>query len=256
VFGSVRKPADGDRVRAELGPEFTPLIFDVTDEAAVKAAAAAVQDTLGDATLAGLVNNAGIAVSGPLAHLPASELERQMAVNLTGPLIVTQAFLPLLGSDASRSGRPGRIVNIGSVSGKIAFPFVGAYAASKFALEGFSDALRRELMLYGIDVILIGPGAVVTPIWDKAEEADFSPYADTAYGPVLDRFAKFFLEEGRKGLPPEHIARIVVEALTAKAPKARYAPVRGAFANWTLPRLMPARMLDRVIAGRLKLKKR
>ena len=253
VFGSVRKEEDAERLAAELGQAFTPLLFDVTDPAAVARGAAKVGKALGSARLHGLVNNAGIAVSAPLMHIPLADMDKQMRVNVLGPVIATQAFLPLLGSDAARTGAPGRIVNISSVSGKIAFPFVGAYAASKFALEALSDAFRRELMIYGVDVVVIGPGAVVTPIWDKAAEADLSAFSQTDYGPVLERFTDFFIKEGRKGLKPEIVARKIVQVLDAKSPKARYALVRGAFANWTLPRLLPARLLDKVIAGRLGL---
>src|SRR5271154_6033280 len=172
VFGSVRKQADADRLAAEFGANFSPLLFDVTDEAAVKAGAATVRASLGNETLFGLVNNAGIAVPGPLLYVEVDEFRHQLEVNVTGQLIVTQAFVPLLGADADRKGAPGRIVMISSVGGKNASPFVGPYNASKFALEGFSESLRRELMLFGIDVIVVAPGAVATAIWGKAEQVD------------------------------------------------------------------------------------
>jgi hypothetical protein len=146
VFGSVRKQADAERLTKEFGPNFTPLIFDVTDKAAVAKAAKEVEAALGGETLAGLVNNAGVAVLGPLMSLRIEEFEHQLAVNLTGPLIVTQAFKGLLGVDRSRRGAPGRIVMISSVGGKNAMPFLGPYCASKFGLEGMSESLRRELM--------------------------------------------------------------------------------------------------------------
>src|SRR5271165_3413624 len=176
VFGSVRKQSDADRLRKEFGSRFTPLLMDVTDDDAVRQAAALVAEALGRETLAGLVNNAGIAVPGPLLHLKAEEYRHQLEVNLIAPLVVTQAFAPLLGTDRSRQGQPGRIVNISSVGGKLGAPFLGAYVASKHGLEGMSQSLRRELLLYGIDVIVIGPGSVATPIWDKAEADDFSRY--------------------------------------------------------------------------------
>jgi NAD(P)-dependent dehydrogenase (short-subunit alcohol dehydrogenase family) len=185
VFGSVRKPADADRLAKEFGNSFTPLIFDVTDEAAVAAGAKQVEATLGGATLFGLVNNAGIAVPGPLLYLKVDDFRHQLAVNLTGQLIVTQSFAPLLGADRERKGAPGRIVMISSVGGKNALPFAGPYAASKFALEGLSESLRRELMLFGIDVIVVAPGSVATPIWDKAEAMDITPFAATPYADAL-----------------------------------------------------------------------
>ena len=159
VFGSVRKAADAQRLSAEFGPNFTPLIFDVTDEAAVAAAARQVREALGGETLFGLVNNAGVAVAGPLLHLPIAEFRQQIEINLTGAVIVTQAFAPLLGADKDLKGPPGRIVNISSVGGRNATPFMAPYNASKFALEGLSESLRRELMLFGIEVIVVAPGA-------------------------------------------------------------------------------------------------
>jgi hypothetical protein len=253
VYGTVRKPADAARLRTEFGRDFFPLLLDVTDESAVRSAAEQVKERLGHATLAGLVNNAGIAVAGPLLHLPVAEYRHQLEINLVAPLLVTQVFAPLLGTDRTRRGQPGRIVNISSVGGKVGFPFLGAYVASKHGLEGMSESLRRELLLYGIDVIVIGPGSVVTPIWDKAESADVTPYQETEYAPILDHFRKYFIAEGRKGLPPEAIGRAVHIALTAARPKVRYAVVPQRLVNWTLPRLLPKRVLDKIIGKQLSL---
>ena len=180
VFGSVRNPLDAERLRTELGANFTPLLFDVTDEAAVKAAAGEVRAALGGEALAGLVNNAGIAVAGPVTELPIAEFRRQMEVNVIGPVIATQAFAPLLGADPARSGAAGRIVMISSVAGRNGNPLMAPYSTSKHAVEGLSESLRRELMLFGIDVIIIAPGAVKTPIWAKAEEVDLSAFTATA----------------------------------------------------------------------------
>jgi hypothetical protein len=253
VFGTVRKQSDADRLSTEFGSNFVPLVADVTDEAAVRRAAAQVAEMLGRARLAGLVNNAGIVVGGTLLHLEPSEVRRQMEVNLIGPLMVTQAFAPLLGSDPGRTGRPGRIVQISSVSGKIGLPFVGAYAASKFALEGMSEGLRRELMLYGIDVIVVAPGPVVTAIWQKGEEADYSRYNATDYGPVIQRFRSFFAKEAKKALPAEELGRVIHHVLTASRPKVRYAVVAHRFKDWTMPMLLPKRVLDRMIGKQLGL---
>jgi NAD(P)-dependent dehydrogenase (short-subunit alcohol dehydrogenase family) len=253
VYGTVRKPADATRLQTEFGSDFFPLLMDVTDESAVRTAAALVKERLGQATLAGLVNNAGIAVVGPLLYLPLAEYRHQLEVNLIAPLLVTQVFAPLLGTDRTREGVPGRIVNISSVGGKVGVPFLGAYVASKHGLEGMSESLRRELLLYGIDVIVIGPGAVATSIWDKGESADTSAYQGTEYAPILDRFRKYFVAEGRKGLPPEEIGRVVHVALTTARPKVRYAVVRQRFVNWTLPMLLPKRLLDKIIGKQLGL---
>jgi NAD(P)-dependent dehydrogenase (short-subunit alcohol dehydrogenase family) len=247
VFGGVRKQADADRLQRELGAGFIPLLMDVTDEPAVQAAAAKVSERLGNRTLFGLVNNAGIAGGGPLLHQPIDEFRRTMEVNLVGPFTVTKAFGPLLGADRSRAGAPGRIVQISSVAGKLAFPFLGAYVASKFGLEGMSESLRRELLLYGIDVIVVGPGTVKTPIFDKAQELDISQYDATDYGPIVRGFVEFFLAESKKGLEPERIGEVVYSALTVRRPRLRYAVVPQPFKNWILPRLLPGRMLDRAI---------
>lgn len=256
VFGSVRKAADAAPLQADLGTRFSPLVFDVTDEAAVKAAAQTVRGALNGQRLAGLVNNAGIAVGGPLTDVPIADFRKQLEVNVTGPMIVTQAFLPLLGTDKTLSGAPGRIVNISSVGGKMGAPFLGPYVASKHALEGLSESLRRELMFYGVDVIMIAPGHVATPIWDKAEEIDPAPYRHLDLFPAMEKFLEFFVAEGRKGFPPERVAEVVHEALTASAPKARYPVVPGHVQNWTIPRLLPVRVVDRIVASRLGLKRR
>jgi len=157
VFGSVRRQADADRLKATFGTNFTPLLFDVTDETAILAGAREVRAALGGGTLAGLVNNAGIGITGPVLELSAGEFRRQMEVNLIGPIMATQAFAPLLGADRSVTGPKGRIVMISSVSGKKGFPFISAYTASKHAIEGLSESLRREMMLFGIDVIIVAP---------------------------------------------------------------------------------------------------
>src|SRR5205085_1765114 len=146
VFGSVRKQADADRLKMQFGANFTPLTFDVTDEPAVTTAAREVREALNGETLAGLVNNAGIAVAGPALELPIDEFRRQLDVNVIGPVIVTQAFGPLLGADRSLRGPPGRIVMISSVAGLNGNPLMAPYAMSKHAIEGLSESLRRELM--------------------------------------------------------------------------------------------------------------
>jgi NAD(P)-dependent dehydrogenase (short-subunit alcohol dehydrogenase family) len=252
VFGSVRKPADAERLKSELGANFIPLLFDVTDEAAVKAGAAAAAGALDGKPLFGLVNNAGIAVSGPLLYLDIADFRQQLEVNVTGPLIVTQAFAPLLTSHATKQNRPGRIVMMSSVGGTNATPFLGPYSASKFALEGLSESLRRELMLLGIDVIVIAPGAVATPIWDKAESVDVTRYANTPFAPALNRIRNYMLTNGPKGLKPERLGRAVWHALTTTKPKTRYVVAPDPFQNWMINTL-PKRTVDRLIAGRFGL---
>src|SRR3984893_19275968 len=256
VFGSVRKQEDAIRLSAEFGDNFVPLFFDVTDQAAVGAGAAKVAERLGKGILDGLVNNAGVEVAGPLSHLSADQFRYQLEVNLVGPHIVTQAFLPLLGADSSRTGKPGRIINISSSSGKIAAPFLGAYSASKFGLEGLSESLRRELILFGIDVIIIGPGAIVTPIWQKSETGITERFRHTPFAEALDKFERYSLKEGATGYPPEVIGNVVWRALTTARPKVRYAIVPNRLTHWIIPPLIPIRILDKLVARFMGIKRR
>ncbi len=250
VFGSVRKQADADRLSSEFGANFTPLLFDVTDEGAVLSAARDVRAALNGETLAGLVNNAGIAVPGPVLELSADEFRRQMDVNVVGPIIATQAFGPLLGSDASLRGPKGRIVMISSVAGRNGNPLTPAYCASKHAIEGLSESLRRELMLFGIDVVIIAPGAVRTPIWSKGQDSfDISKYKNSPYLPSLQKVTAYMQHLDSIGLPAEKIADVVYTALTVPNPKVRYQvtpdPMRHLVTS-----VLPKRMVDKIIARR------
>ncbi len=253
LFGSVRKDADGTRLQQRFGADFAPLFFDVTAGGAIAGAVEQVEARLGGRKLAGLVNNAGVALPGPLLHQPVAEFQQQFEVNLFGQLKVIQAFAPLLGAGGDREGNPGRIVNMSSVAGTLAAPYLGAYAASKHALEGFSDALRRELMIFGVDVILIEPGVIMTPIWDKAERVDLARYDDTAFGPGARRLQKWAAERGQNGAPANLVAAAVVRALTDPRPPARIRVVPNYLSDWLLPRLLPTRFLDWMIAKRLGL---
>jgi NAD(P)-dependent dehydrogenase (short-subunit alcohol dehydrogenase family) len=252
VFGSVRKQADADRLKTEFGANFTPLLFDVTDEAAVLAAAREVRAALAGETLSGLVNNAGIAVAGPVLELGADQFRHQMDVNVIGPIIATQAFGPLLGADPSLKGPRGRIVMISSVAGKNGNPLISAYAASKHAIEGLSESLRREMMLFGIDVIIVAPGAVKTPIWAKADEVDISAYKNSPFFPALERIRKFMTQLGETGLPPEKIAEAIADALTSAHPKVRYQITPDPMRH-LITAILPKRTVDRIIAKRLGL---
>ena len=250
VFGSVRKQADADRVQAELGERFTPLLFDVTDEVGVKTAVSQVAQIVGKDGLFGLVNNAGIAAAGPLKHLSLDDLRYQLEVNVIGLVSVTQAFLPLLGADKNTPYPPGRIINISSTSGRTAFPFFGPYSASKFAVEALSDSLRRELMIYGIDVIVVNPGPIQTPIWDKAEAVDAAPFMGTDYEKALLYTQKYTIERGRNGMPVTAVSKVIRQTLESKRPRTRYPVVRQKWLNWTLLQWLPDRWVDR-IANRL-----
>jgi len=252
VFGSVRNKQDAARVAKELGTNFTPLVFDITDEQAVKNAAAKVREALAGETLAGLVNNAGVSVPGPVLEIPIDDFRRQIEINVVGQVIVLQAFAPMLGADPSFKGPPGRIVMISSVAGKRALPFAGPYSASKHAIEGLSESLRREMMLFGIDVVVIGPGPIKTAIWAKGEKVDLSRWSNTPYFEPIKKMRGGMQAMGAAGLPAEDVAQLVLHALTGRKPWVRYTITPGQGSRWLMS-LLPRRVQDRLIAKRLGL---
>ena len=255
VFAGVRKHSDGEVLKLGASGDLRPVILDVTKPDQVAGAVETVSAALGGARLDGLVNNAGIAKMGPLSIQPMADFRAQFEVNVFGLLAMTQACVPLLGSDPARTGAPGRIVNITSVGGRLSSPFLGAYAATKHAVEAMTDALRRELVIYGIDAIAIGPGSVRTPIWDKAEADNTEgPYASSDWAEPLKQFEQVMLSGGRTGLTPEQIAGYIETALSASKPKARYAPVPDKLTNWIIPTLLPKRVLDGIFWKRFGMK--
>ena len=256
VFGSVRKETDATAAQTALGPNFTPLMFDVTDDAAIRRGAAKVDAALGGKTLDALINNAGVAVAGPVGYLDLDDLKRQMDINVYGPILVTQAFLPMLGADHSHQGAPGRVVNMSSVAGKMASPFMSPYAMSKHALEAMSEALRREVCLHGIDVVIIAPGAIKTPIWAKSDELDVERYKNTEFYSYLVGMRDTMKSLGEGGLDPEDVGKLALHILTTPNPKTRYPILRNQFVMWTIPNLLPKRVVDRLIAKRFGMKPR
>jgi NAD(P)-dependent dehydrogenase (short-subunit alcohol dehydrogenase family) len=252
VFATVRRAEDATALGAAFGSAVTALIADVTDVATLSAARASVTERLAGRPLGALLVNAGIALPGPLLHQPLDEIRQTLDVNVLGAIATVQAFAPLMMVPAPET--PGRIVAISSVSGKIAAPFVGAYAASKHALEAACDSLRRELMIHGIDVIMIEPGPIATPIWRKS--AASSRYEDTAYRDLFARMSDHIAASEASALPVVRVADAVMTALTARRPRTRYPVVRNPLINWLLPRMLPDRVLDRVIARQLRLKRR
>ena len=242
VVAGVRKDEDEDRLRAAgLGT----VKLDVTDPAHIEA----LRAQFADRPLAGLVNNAGVAVAGPLEFLPIDSFRQQIEINLIGQVAVTQAVLPAL----RRAG--GRLLNVTSIGGRIAFPFTGAYHASKFGLEGVSDTLRRELRGQGIDVIVIEPGGVKTPIWRKGTEAAeemaaaLPPDMERLYGRLREsiRTESIRIAE-RTGLEPSAVAEVIGTAMTASRPKTRYLVGRDAKSRWAIAKRVPDRVMDRLIA--------
>jgi NAD(P)-dependent dehydrogenase (short-subunit alcohol dehydrogenase family) len=190
------------------------------------------------------VNNAGIAVAGPLMHVDLEELRYQFDVNVVGVVAMTQALLPLLGGRADYTHPPGRVINISSVSAYTTYPFLVPYAASKHALESISDGLRRELSLYGIKVIVMVLGAVQTPIWTKASAEDLTRYAATDYAEGVAQMKATTGELGSGGMPVKRVALAVTQALENPKPKARYILVNNYWRGWLLPRLIPSSLFD------------
>jgi NAD(P)-dependent dehydrogenase (short-subunit alcohol dehydrogenase family) len=244
-IAAVRKDEDAERLE---GRGLRTTQIDVTDADQI----AAARDELGDEPLAGLVNNAGIAVAAPLEFLPIDRLRQQLEINLIGQAAVTQAFLPAL-----RRGR-GRIVNVSSIGGRVGLPLVGAYNASKFGLEGLSDSLRRELRPQGVDVILIEPGGVKTPIWKKGEELademleDVPPEAERLYGRMIAVVRTGTQRIAREtGIEPSEVAEAIGRALTSSRPRARYLVGSDAKQRAVMAKLLPARVMDRLIGRAL-----
>ncbi len=247
VFGSVRNVKDAEKLKLDFGQSFHPLLFDVTNQEAIEAAVGEVEKLLQGKALAGLINNSGIALGGPVAYLPLSEFRRQFDVNVFGLIAVTKAFLPLLGARAGFNGHPGKILNISSVSGKVGFPFIAPYCASKFAVEGFSQSLRRELLPYGIDVITIGPGPVKTPIWGKAEETP-EEVLRSDYGTAVGRFREFMKKGADAGLEADDLANRVFRVFVKKRARTNYLFMNNKFFNYIVPEyFMTDRMMDRML---------
>lgn len=247
VFGGVRRQADAAALYRDSGGAIVPLMLDVTNAQTIAVAAYQVRRQLNGDGLHGLVNNAGIAVGGPLEFLPVEQLRRQLEINVVGQIAVTQAFLPLL------RAATGRVINISSVSGRLTTPFIGPYSASKFALEALSDALRGELSPWGIQVISIQPGAIATPIWGKSLNAagkiaaELPPEAIRLYGNVLPTLLNTVQKTGERGIAPARVSRAVAHALTARRPKTRYLVGADARLGALLARWVPDRLRDWLI---------
>jgi NAD(P)-dependent dehydrogenase (short-subunit alcohol dehydrogenase family) len=249
VFAGVRREEDGERLRA-AGDGLEPVLLDVTDAGAIERAAAHVREAAGPG-LAGLVNNAGVAITGPLEFLPVDELRTQLEINLVAQVAVTQAFLPAL-----RVAR-GRIVNVSSIGGRIALPLAGPYAASKFGLEAVSDSLRRELRPSGVKVAVVEPGGVRTPIWDKGTAAadrvlsSMPAEAEQRYGDLARTIRAETERIAREGMAPDDVADVVVHALTARRPRTRYLVGRDAKLRARAAKVLPDHVMDRLIARTL-----
>lgn len=245
VFGSVRNKNVAQKLTISLGENFYPLIFDVTDFKNADRARAQLTSVVGESGLDCLVNNAGTAVSGPLLHINLNEFRHQFDVNVFGLLKVTQLFTPLLKGNKKIRKNPGRIINISSMSGLIARPFLGPYSASKFALESMTDTLRRELMVYDIKVIAIEPGPIRTPIWKKAV-GKHHKYQNTVYGPVMEHFNEEIAEIERSALPVENVAKLIYKTVHSRHPKTRYRIVPKPVFIWLALHVLGDKLQDKL----------
>jgi NAD(P)-dependent dehydrogenase (short-subunit alcohol dehydrogenase family) len=249
VFAGVRRPADGEALCEAASGHLSSLIVDITDAEQIAAAAAQIEAEAGG-RLDGLVNNAGVAVSGPLETLAIEDFRRQIEVNMTGHVAVTQALLP-----AIRAAR-GRIVFISSLGGRVAFPLTGAYHAAKFGLEAVGDVFRQELRPWGIAVSVVEPGSIDTPIWERGERSVDelgTPEREALYGGAVERYRKVIRDTAERGISPAKAAATIERALTAGRPRARYLVGLEAKLTARARLLIPTPIFDRVVAWQMKL---
>ncbi len=246
VFAGVRKEEDAEALRRAASERIAPLILDVTDAGQIAAAAERI-GAEAEGGLDGLVNNAGVAVPSPLETIPVEDFRRQIEVNLTGQLAVTQAMLPAL-----RQAR-GRIVFISSIGGRIAFPLTGAYHAAKFGIEAVGDVFRQELRPWGISVSIVEPGSIDTPIWQRGERTadeigERSPEREALYGRAIESYRKVVRQLAERGIPPEKVAEVVEHALSSGRPRTRYLVGIDARLQARVKPFVPTPIFDRIIA--------
>jgi NAD(P)-dependent dehydrogenase (short-subunit alcohol dehydrogenase family) len=252
VFAGVRDPRAGEALVAKAGSSLIPITLDVTDERSIVQSVEVVHQVVGEGGLGGLVNNAGIVIGSPLEVIPLPQLRKQLEVNVIGQIAVTQAFLPLL-----RRGR-GRIVNMGSIAGRGTIPLLGPYSASKYALEALTDALRMELQPWGIQVSIIEPGAIATPIWEKSAkeaevlEASASKEAKVLYGEAVVRVRDAVAQAAQRAISPDVVVRAVHHALTSSHPHTRYLVGSDAKLRAWMVKWFPDRVQDRLLLWALK----
>lgn len=249
VFAGVRKPEDAESLRQAASPRLVPVFLDVTEGDQIAAAAELMEKETEDG-LDGLVNNAGVAIPGPLETVPLEDLRRQLEVNLVAYVAVTQALLPQI------RRAEGRVVFVSSIGGRIAFPFGGPYHASKFATEAIGDVFRQELRPWGLKVSIVEPGSIDTPIWERgqrtAQEIEAkSPQTSLLYGAALEKFRKLIEDTAERGIPPEKVAKAIAHALESRRPRSRYLVGLDAKVQARLKPLIPTSVLDRIVARAL-----
>ena len=252
VFGTVRQAEQALELQAELGERFTPLLCDVREEEAVAAAASTVARALGNERLQGLVNLAGVETVDALAVVPIRDVQNTFDVHVFGMLRMCQAFLPLLGADEGRDGPKGRIVNISSVVGRWGAPFFGTYSSAKHAVEGMSDAMRREFAHVGVDVVIVRPGNTKSGVFEKVRADDHDYIKGTIWEKPVADFRKLFLDGAVNGWPMRRVVAVIEKALTARRPKAAYVAAAERIMNYTAPTLSPPRVVDKVLEFRIK----
>lgn len=251
VFAGVRKPEDAESLREAASSRIAPVFLDVTDADQIAAAAELIEKE-SEGGLGGLVNNAGVAIPGPLETVPLEDFRRQLEVNLVAYVAVTQALLEQI------RRAEGRVVFISSIGGRIAFPFGGPYHASKFGTEAIGDVFRQELRPWGLKVSIVEPGSIDTPIWErgqrKGEEIEAkSPRTNLLYGAAIEKFRKVIEDTAERGIPPEKVAKAIAHALESDRPRARYLVGLDAKLQARLKPLIPTSVFDRIVARQLNL---
>ncbi|MEP2025557.1 MAG: SDR family oxidoreductase [Reichenbachiella sp.] len=252
VYGSVRKQEDADRLSTELGDAFHSLIFDVTDQSGIDEAAEQLNKDLADQGLSLLINNAGVAVTGPAELLDLADYRRQFDINYFGLIAVTKAFLPLLGTKENGSFPAGKIINMSSIASKRAMPFMTPYGSSKAAVDSFSQGLRRELMIFGIDVVTFNPGPIKTPIWEKID-TDTSKSDQSPYKNVLRRFMKLADKESTHAIEVDVFAKKVYKTFMKSSPATSDVVVKNKFFKYSIPSLFSERTMDYFVKKMLKI---
>ena len=257
VIGSVRKKDDANYLKEKYKEKFDYIIFDVRDKDAIENSKIEVVDILkrNNSYLCSVINNSGIALGGPVKYLDIEVFKKQFDVNYFGLINVTKTFLDLL-IDSNTHPLKNKIINIGSISGKRSYPFVAPYTSSKFALEGFTDSLRRELLIHNVDVVLIEPGPIKTAIWGKVPDIDDNPFLNTEYEIPLKKFFKGYLQMGANGLNPDIIGNKTVEILSRNNPKTRYVITPNKFRDYLIPGFLPDRWVDKMVGKMLSLFKK
>lgn len=246
VFAGVRREEDAASLREAASEHLTPLFLDVTDAEQIAAAAALIEAEAGGG-LDGLVNNAGVAIPSPLETIPIDDFRRQIEINLTGQVAVTQAMLPAI----RRAG--GRVVFLSSIGGRVALAFTGAYHAAKFGIEAVGDVFRQELRPFGISVSIVEPGSIDTPIWERGERTHDeigarSPQREALYGKAMERYRKVIRDTAERGIPAEKVARAIEHALSSSRPRSRYLVGLEANVAARIKPLIPTPIFDRVVA--------